>query len=257
MITTEQIKELRDQTGVSVMQCKKALEEAGGDIEKALMILKKKGGEMASKKADREAHDGIIVVKNNDQKSVMVLLNCETDFVAKNDEFVALANNIADIALEKGKESAQTEGEALAHDLVLKIGENIKIGDIVVEEGGVVGSYVHGGKSAVMVSLSGGTSELAKDIAMHIAAMKPEYMVRSEVPENAQKMAEELFAKEVEGVDKPEDIKQKMLQGKIDTYFKEQTLVDQSFIKRPDISVGQLLKEAGAEIKSFVRKSIG
>ncbi|MFA5934258.1 MAG: translation elongation factor Ts [Candidatus Paceibacterota bacterium] len=257
MITTEQIKELRDQTGVSVMQCKKALEEADGNMEKALIILKKKGADMASKRADREAHDGIVIVKSSGNKAALVVLNCETDFVARNDEFIALANNIADIALAKGKEGAEKEAVGMTNDLVLKIGENIKIGEIKIVEGSNLGVYVHSGKSGVITSLSGGDANLSRDIAMHIAAMKPEYLKREDVPENALAMATELFTKEVAGSDKPEEIKQKMLQGKIDTYFKEQTLLDQSFIKNPDITIAQLLKEnGGATIETFVRYSL-
>lgn len=255
-ITTEQVKELRDATGVSVMQCRKALEEAGGDMQKAIMILKKKSSEIAAKKSDREAKDGLIVVKKNDSKAVAVILNCETDFVSKNQDFVDLANAIADKALADGVDAAKAAAPEMINPVLQKIGENLQLGDIKEVSGSNLGVYVHNGKSAVITSLTGGTPEIAKDVAMHIAAMKPAYMTQSEVPEDARAMATEMFAKEVASSDKPEEIKAKMLQGKIDAYFKEQTLLDQSFIKNPDLTVSALIKNAGAELAGYTVLSI-
>jgi elongation factor Ts len=256
-ITTELIKELRDSTGVSVMQCKKALEEAEGDMEKARMILKSKSRAAAEKKADREAHEGVIVVANGTNKSVLLTLHCETDFVAKNEEFVALANTLAQMALNDGIEKMKEAGAEMINQIVQKIGEKIELGKVEEVNGDVIGSYVHSGKKAVVVVLTGGTTEIAKDIAMHIAAMNPSYINRSDVGADEQAKAKEIFEKELAESDKPAEIKEKILNGKIDTFFKEQTLSDQSFIKNPDITVGTLLLQSKATINTFIKESIG
>src|SRR3989338_2747961 len=182
MITTQQLKELRDATGISVMQCKKALEEAGGDMEKALMILKKKSSDVAAKKADRDVADGVVVIKKDGNRAVIVVLRCETDFVAKNDDFLATINTLADTALASGVQKAEEASSELINTLIQKIGENIKLGEIEVIEGNILGAYVHNGKSAVVVNLSGGDETLAKDIALHVAAMKPEYLKKDDIP---------------------------------------------------------------------------
>ncbi len=255
-ITTEQIKELRDATGVSVMQCKKALEEAGGDMEKALMILKKKSSDIAIKKADRETNDGIIVVKQNPGKAIVLVLSCETDFVAKNEDFLGLAETLANMAATDGKDATLAKAPELISQVVQKVGENIQIHTIETIEAPVVGSYVHSGKSAAVVALSGGNEALAKDVAMHVAAMKPEYATLEDVSPETKDKVKEMFAKEVTESDKPEDIKAKMLEGKIGTYLKEQVLVEQPFVKNPDATIGKLLADAGAKLEKFVRYSI-
>lgn len=255
-ITTELIKELRDATGISVMQCKKALEEVGGDIEKALIVLKKKSGDIAAKKSDRDAKDGMIIVVNGVGKSVLLTLHCETDFVAKNSDFTGLAQALADKALAEGVDAMKVASADMINEIIQKVGEKIELGTVKEITGTVLGSYVHSGKSAVLVSLTGGTPELAKDIAMHIAAMKPAYMTREEVTEDAVAKAKEVFMKEVAESDKPQEIKDKMLEGKINTYFKEQTLMDQSFIKNPDMTIKALLEKEKATIVTFVRESI-
>jgi elongation factor Ts len=256
MVTIEQVKELRDQTGVSIMQCRKALEEAGGDMEKAIMIMKKKSSEVAAKKGDREALQGIIVIKNSGEKTVMLELNCETDFVAQNSDFTLLAEAIADKTLSNGVQEAETTASELINPVIQKIGENIKLGRIEMTEGGIVGSYIHNGKTGVLVKLSGGTKELAKDIAMHIAAMRPEYITKDAVPADMIEKAKEMFKEEVEKSDKPEDIKAKMLEGKLATYFKEQTLMDQAFIKNPDMTIEKLLTGAGAVFTGYTLYTI-
>lgn len=255
-ITTEQLKELRDATGISVMQCKKALEEAGGDMEKALMILKKKSSDVAAKKADREVSNGTVVIEKGAGKAAVVALWCETDFVAANSDFLGAANAIAHDALANGIESAQAMSTEIINGLIQKIGENIKLGSVEVIEGGVLGAYVHNGKSGVVVSLEGGTEELARDIALHVAAMKPEYLKKDDVPADMIGKAREMFQKEVDESGKSDEIKAKMLQGKIDTYFKEQTLLDQSFVKNPDMTVGTLAKNGGATVLSYKRFTI-
>lgn len=265
-ITTEQIKELRDSTGISVMQCKRALEEALGDMNKALAILKKNSSDIALKKGDREVKAGAITIKINGNKAVLVSLLCETDFVAKNEDFTTLLANLADMAMKEmsaqgGPASSWKEKAKEMIDLVIqKTGENIVLGEVFEVNGSTLGSYIHGGKTGIIVSLEGGNSELAKDIAMHITAIKPEYMSKEEIDPTAVKTITEVFEKEVASIDKPADIKKKMLEGKISTYFKEKTLVDQIFIKNdsthPNDTVGQLLERSKAKIKEVKRYSI-
>jgi elongation factor Ts len=252
MITTEQVKALRDQTSVSVMQCRKALEEAGGDMEKALIILRKKGSEMASKKSDRSAADGLVVIKNDDNRAITLILNCETDFVARNDDFVALASQLLNMAWSEGEAAARESAPALINDVVLKIGENIQLGTIEEVTGSPLGTYRHHtGKTAAVVALKGGTPEVARDIAMHVAAMKPQYLSGDEIDEAARASVIEVLKKEVDESDKPEDIKTKMLEGKINGYFKEQTLLDQPFFKNPEQTIGAYAKANGATIEAF------
>ncbi len=255
-ITTEQIKELRDSTGISVMQCKRALEEAEGDMNKALAILKKTSSGIALKKADREAKDGAVMIKNEGEKAVLVALHCETDFVSRNEDFTNLLKGLTDKAFAEGQEKMKAESKDMIDAIIQKTGENIQLGDIYEVTGGVVGSYVHNNKSGVIVSLSAGTADLARDIAMHITAMKPEYITPAEITDEARKTITEVFEKEVASIDKPEEIKKKMLEGKINTYFKEKTLLDQMFIKNPDESISKLLEKNKAEIKEVKRYSI-
>ena len=256
-ITAELVKELRDATGVSVMQCKNALEEAEGDMEKALIILKKKSSSIAMKKADRVAHDGIIVVVEGKDKTLLLTLHSETDFVARNSDFITLANELANMALNEGVEAMTAKSLDIINPVVQKVGEKIELGKVEIIEGEILGSYVHGSKSAVIVSLKGGSKELAKDVAMHIAAMKPAFVNASDITEDDKAKVIEVFEKEVAESDKPEEIKKKMLEGKISTYFKEQTLMDQPFIKNPDMTIGNLLKEKGATFVKFTQESIG
>lgn len=256
-ITAELVKELRDATGVSVMQCKNALEEAEGDMEKALIILKKKSSSIAMKKADRNASDGVVIALEGVGKVLLLTLHSETDFVARNIDFITLANELAKIALNEGIDGMVAKSLDIINPVVQKVGEKIELGKVELIEGSVLGAYVHGSKSAVVVSLGGGSKELAKDIAMHIAAMKPAFIKGDDITAEDKAKVIEVFEKEVAESDKPEEIKKKMLEGKISTYFKEQTLMDQMFIKNPDITVGNLLKEKGATLISFIRESIG
>lgn len=256
-ITTEQVKELRDTTGVSVMQCRKALEEAGGDMEKALILLRKKGSEIADKKADRDASDGLIVVRTDGTRALALTLNCETDFVAKNDDFVVAANKLADIAWESGAEAAREQAPGLINDVVLKIGENIKLGAIEEVKGAVVGAYTHHtGKTATVVVLSGGTQEVAKDIAMHAAAMKPRFLSANDIKEEDRAHVMDALKAEVDAIDKPEDMKAKIMEGKIAGYFKDQTLLDQPFFKSPEKTISTYAQEHGATVVSFVTYTV-
>ena len=173
-ITTEQIKELRDQTGISVMQCKRALEEAMGDMEKALTILKKTSSDIALKKVNREVKDGRVAIKTDGSKAVLVALHCETDFVAKNEDFVNLLNQLTDKAFSEGVEKMRSGAKDMIDPVIQKTGENIQLGEACDVNGSVLGNYTHNNKIGVIVALEGGSQELAKDVAMHIAAMQPE-----------------------------------------------------------------------------------
>lgn len=255
-ITTEQIKELRDSTGISVMQCKRALEEAEGDMNKALAILKKTSSDIALKKGGREVKDGAVSIAINAGKAVLVSLHCETDFVSRNEDFTNLLKKLTDEALLNGGAKMKEGAKDLIDPIIQKTGENIQLGEVFEVEGGVLGTYVHNNKSGVIVSLEGGSSDLARDIAMHITAMKPEYISESEINEESRKTMTEIFEKEVASIDKPADIKKKMLDGKINTYFKEKTLTEQAFIKDGETTIGKLLEKNGAKIKEVKRYSI-
>lgn len=259
-ITTEQIKELRDSTGISVMQCKRALEEAEGDLKKALAILKKTSGDIALKKVNREVKAGALTIKSLNKKAIMLALLCETDFVSKNEDFTTLLSKLADLAISKGVETMKKESTDMINQIIQKTGENIVLGEVHEISGEILGSYVHNNKSGVIVSLEGGNNELAKDVAMHITAMKPEYISKEDIAPDAIKTITEVFEKEIANINKPEEIKKKMLDGKISTYFKEKTLLDQIFIKNvpphDDDTVGKLLERSKAKIKEVKRYSI-
>lgn len=252
-ITTELIKELRDQTGISVMQCKRALEEAEGNMDKALAILKKTSSDIALKKQDRTAADGAVMIKNNADSALLVALHCETDFVAHNEDFLNLLSALVTLASTEGIEAMKAKAKDMIDPIIQKTGEKIELGDAYVVSGSTVGSYVHNNKQGVIVSLEGGDINLAKDIAMHIAAMKPEYISPSDISPEAMKTMTEIFEKEVASIDKPEDIKKKMLEGKINTYFKEKTLLSQPFIKDGDQTISALLDKNKAKILEVKR----
>lgn len=253
MITTEQVKELRDKTGISVMQCRKALEEAGGDIEKAIILLQKKGGEIAAKKGDRDASDGTVVVRTDGKRALTLILNCETDFVAKNEDFVALMNKLADIAWNDGIEAMREASVEMISAVVLKIGEKIELGTIEEITGDAVGAYTHHtGKTAAVVVLTGGTPEVAKDIAMHVTAMKPAFLSQNEISEENKVAVTEVLRAEVEASDKPEEMKAKILEGKIDAFFKEQILLNQPFFKSPEQTIEKFAAANSATVEKFV-----
>ena len=265
-INTKLIKELRDATGISVMQCKNALTEAGGDMKKALAILKKTSSDIALKKAGRDAKDGRVGIKSIGNKSILMGLHCETDFVSRNEDFVNLLTTLLDMAWKQGVDKMSAKGgpasgwneqtKDLIDAVIQKTGEKIELGEIYEISGEVLGNYVHNNKIAVVVSLEGGNTELARDIAMHITALRPEYLTPDDITDEARSMMMEVFGKEVANIDKPKDIKKKILDGKINTYFKEKTLLKQAFIKNPNETVGKLLEKNKASIKEVKRYTI-
>jgi elongation factor Ts len=225
-------------------------------MEKAQLVLKKKSSEIATKKSERSAKDGLVSIKLAGKKAILVVLNCETDFVSKNADFINLTNQIAEAALKDGADKAKVQAADLISPVIQKIGENIQLNKILSIEGDVLGMYTHNGKAGVVTALDGGTPELAKDISMHIAAMKPEYAKKEDIDTKMVEAVKEIFKKEVEATGKPQKMQDKILQGKIDAYFKERTLLEQAFIKNPDLTVGKLLAQNKASLKSFIYSTL-
>lgn len=266
-ITAALVKELRERTGAGMMDCKKALAETDGDMEKAIEYLRKKGLSAAAKKAGRIAAEGIIVDYVEDDTGVIVEVNSETDFVARNEEFVNFAKEIAKAVV---KNKVNTLEELLSSDLngetvqealnakVAKIGEKIDIRRFAKFQGGLVSTYIHlGGKIGVIVKLDGGDSALAKDICLHIAASNPLYLDSSSVdPEFIKKEEEILTAKQKEA-GKPDNIIPNIVKGQIAKYLKEICLMSQPFVKNPDITIEQLLAEKKAKILGYTRYQVG
>ncbi|ARB45564.1 translation elongation factor Ts [Alloalcanivorax xenomutans] len=270
-VTAAMVKELRERTGLGMMECKKALVEADADIEKAIDDLRKSGQAKAAKKAGRTAAEGAVVVATSDDNSraLMVEINSETDFVARDENFLGFANKVAQAALQAGATDAAEIAELKLEDgasveearqaLVQKIGENIQVRRAVAlnVEGGVVASYVHGGKIGVLVSLSGGDTELGKDVAMHVAAVAPMVVKSDQVPAETLDKEREIIRAQPDMEGKPAEIVEKMVGGRINKFLKEVSLLDQPFVKDPNTSVGNLVKGAGAEVVAFERLVVG
>lgn len=269
-VTAALVKELRERTGLGMMECKKALVEADADIEKAIDDLRKSGQAKAAKKAGRTAAEGAIAVAVSDdgKKAVMIEINSETDFVARDDNFIAFADKVAKAALAAGEADAAKIGELLTDDgstiettrqaLVQKIGENIQVRrGAVLQSESTIGAYIHGGKIGVLVSLKGGNADLGKDVAMHVAAVAPMVVRGDDVPADVLEKEKEIIRGQSDMAGKPAEIVEKMLGGRINKFLKEVSLVDQPFVKNPDTTVGKLVQDAGAEVESFVRLVVG
>ena len=272
-ISAAQVKELRERTGAGMMECKKALGETNGDIETAIEWLRKNGLAKADKKASRTAAEGMIAMKiaADGKRAVMVEVNCETDFVARRDEFQKFANDIAQrvtdaspgsldelLALPYGAGSKATINE-VRQELVSKIGENISVRRYagLRAEKGIVGGYSHGLRIGVLVELEGGSSELAKDIAMHVAASRPLCVSPSDVPAEVIAKEKEIYMAQAQDSGKPKEIIEKMVMGRVNKYLKESTLLGQPFVKNPDITVEQLCKDGKAKVIRFERFEVG
>ena len=271
-ITAALVKELRERTGSGMMECKKTLVETNGDIEAAIELMRKKGMAKADKKADRIAAEGVTMVARSDdgKKAVVVEINCETDFVAKGDDFQAFAKLVTERALAVNADSAETllaatsqeGGSATIEDsrkeLIAKIGENITVRRAaLVEASGVVGAYLHGSRIGVLVALEGGNEELARDIAMHVAANNPACISEQDVAPELIEKEKEIFSAQAAESGKPAEIIEKMVVGRIAKFLKEITLVGQPFVKDPDQTVEKLLASNGAKVESFVRIEVG
>jgi elongation factor Ts len=268
-ITASMVKELRERTGLGMMDCKKALLEADGVIDKAIDDLRKASGLKAAKKAGRVASEGIVLSKvaQDGNFGVMVEINSETDFVARDESFLTFATEVLDQAFSHSEASIDTllaEGlEAAREALVQKIGENIsvrRIERLQVDDAdaGIIETYVHSNnRIAVLLALRGGDSGLGKDIAMHVAAVNPLVVSPEEVPEELLAKESEIYSAQARESGKPEEIIAKMINGRLKKYVAEVSLLEQSFVKNPDMTIKALLNEAGADVVSFVRYELG
>jgi len=261
-VSAKLVKELRERTGLGMMECKKALQEAGGDIDVAIEELRKNSGLKAAKKAGRTAAEGIVVVKSEGSAAILVEVNSETDFAAKNEDFVAFANKVADAAFETKDTNVAAMNDGSLKDvrdaLVQKIGENISARRAELVEGEIVGGYVHSNnRIAALVALKGGSEELARDIAMHVTAVNPRVLAPADMPEAELEKEKEIIKAQPDMEGKPAEIVEKMMGGRIQKFLKENSLVEQPFVKDPEQTVGKLAKAAGAEVVSFVRFEVG
>lgn len=268
-VTAALVKELRERTGAGMMECKKALVETGGDLEGAIEFLRKSGLAQADKKASRIAAEGKIAlaVADGGREAVMVEVNCETDFVAKDDGFNAfaeavarnaLATSPADVeALMTTKIGGATVEEA-RQALISKIGENVQVRRFVrMASEGALGAYVHGGRIGVLVDLAGGDTDLARDLAMHVAAMNPEFISADDVPAEVMAHEKEILAAQVADSGKPAEIIEKMVEGRLRKHLAGITLLGQPFVKDGDLTVAKLLQQNGASVKRFDRLAVG
>jgi elongation factor Ts len=267
-VTAKLVKELRERTGAGMMECKKALVEANADIEKAIDLMRKGGQAKADKKASRVAADGTISAKEANGVAVLVEVNCETDFVARDDSFKAFVSDVTSAVLLSGVTSKNdidqlplATGETVAEScksLINKIGEKIEVRRAAItNKADNVAAYSHGGRIAVIVELEGGNDSVAKDVAMHIAASNPLVISAGDVPEAIVEKEKEIFIAQAQDSGKPANIIEKMIEGKIRKFLDEQSLEGQSFIKDPSQKVGKLLKDNNAKVISFTRFAVG
>jgi len=260
-ITASMVKELRERTGLGMMDCKKALVESEGDAELAIENLRKSSGMKAAKKAGRTAAEGKIGHNVEGGVAVMVEVNCETDFCARDDHFNGFVAKVTDAVFENKQTDMavllESGFEKTREELVQKIGENISVRRAAVLEGNVE-SYVHSnGKIGVLVQLEGGDSALGKDIAMHVAAINPSFINSSDVPADVIAKEKDIFIAQAAESGKPAEIIEKMVEGRVRKYLAEISLMDQAFVKDGDIKISALLKNAGASVVQFARYEVG
>jgi len=266
-ITADKVKQLRERTGAGMMECKKALVETRGDLDAAAELMRKSGLAKADKKAARVAAEGTVAVQRAGNSAVLVEVNCETDFVARSDEFQAYARELAKAALAHSPRDVEAllklaHGAGSLEDerraLIAKIGENIAVRRFVrVTAPEALGSYIHGSRIGSLVALQGGTEALAKDLAMHVAAVNPAYVDAGEVPVAVLDKEREILTDQTKGEKKPPDIVAKMVEGRLRKFLAEITLLGQPFVKDPETTVEKLLKKAGAKVVQFVRYEVG
>lgn len=269
-ITAALVKELRERTGSGMMECKKALVAADGDIEKAVEEMRKAGQAKADKKSSRTAADGVVVIEvaDDSKRAAMVEINSETDFVARDENFVKFADDVTSAILKSGAtdeaaiaETTLSSGENIEtarQNLIAKLGENMKVRRAeVLDTDGVIGAYVHGGRIGVLVEMTGDDACLAKDIAMHIAASNPMVISQDEVPAEVVEKEKEIFVAQAQDSGKPADIIEKMTEGRLRKFLDEVSLMGQPFVKDPSQKVSALLKAGNAEVKRFIRFGVG
>ena len=263
------VKKLREDTNAGMMDCKKALIESDGDFEKAKTILKEKGQSKADSKSDRTTAQGIVVIQSNEDHAVILEVNCETDFAAKDNLFTEFVDRIASLILQNNLDYMEQLDKQKSDDFesveeyrkftISKLGENITIRRFRrISLDGILGRYIHGSKIASLVLLDYDDSvELAKNIAMHVAASKPEYISNTDIPEEVIKEESRILRVQVEQEGKPEEIIDKIVDGKLKKQFDQLTLMGQEYVKDPDITVEKLLKDQDASVKSFIRYEVG
>ncbi|TFB23183.1 elongation factor Ts [Filobacillus milosensis] len=272
-ITAQMVKELREKTGAGMMDCKKALTETDGDLDKAVEFLREKGMAKAAKKADRVAAEGSAHIVSEGNTAVIIEVNCETDFVTKNDQFKTLLNDLATHLLkfkpatleEAMGQKLHGEGEDLEtyiKSAIAKIGEKISLRRFEIlekDDNAAFGEYLHmGGRIGVLTLLEGTTEEqVAKDVAMHTAAVNPRYVSRDEVPEEEVNKEREVLKQQALNEGKPENIVEKMVEGRLRKFYEEICLLEQEFVKDPDQKVKQFVESKGATVKTFVRYEVG
>ena len=266
-ITADSVKQLRERTGAGMMECKKALVETQGDLDAAAELMRKTGLAKADKKATRVAAEGTVVAERSGNNAVLVEVNCETDFVARGDEFLNFARDVAKAALTHSPDSLEallaSKSAAGSVDderraLIAKIGENISVRRFEkLSAPGALGTYIHGGRIGSLVAIEGGDEALARDLAMHVAAVNPAYVDASEVPAAILDKEREILAEQTKGEKKPPDIIAKMVEGRLRKYLAEITLMGQPFVKDPETTVEKLVKKAGAKVVKFVRYEVG
>lgn len=269
-ITATMVKELRERTGAGMMECKKALTESSGDMDAAIEQMRKSGQAKADKKAGRIAAEGTIVISttSDTKHAAIVEVNCETDFVAKDEQFQAFSKQLSELVLENDIRTVDElnvldtgTGQSVEQarlELVTKIGENIQVRRFQkISSDTELASYSHGKRIGVVVDMSGASAELGKDVAMHIAASNPACVAENDVPADILEKEKEIFMAQAESSGKPPEIIEKMVQGKLKKHLKEITLLGQPFVKDPDQSVADLLKSANVEVKKFIRFEVG
>ncbi len=270
-ITAALVKELRERTGAGMMECKKALEASGGDIEAAIDGLRASGQAKASKRAGKIAAEGTIVIRLDDQqqRACMIEVNCETDFVARGEHFLDFARTVAACALQAGVDDMDVllqlpmagtnkSIDATRQELIAKLGENVQVRRIkFIHTEGLIGSYLHGNRIGVLVAITRREPELARDLAMHIAAANPQAIDSDHVPADLISREREIFVAQSKESGKPDNIIEKMVSGRIAKFLKEICLVDQAFIKDTEKTVGALLKAHNAQVTDFVRFEVG
>lgn len=269
-ISATLVKELRERTGAGMMECKKALTETQGNIDEAIDFLRKSGQLKADKKTDRVTAEGIIVaqISHDNKHGIMIEINCETDFVARDQNFLNFANEVAKQAIAHKAQDIEAllvlklpTGETVEEArraLIAKIGENIQVRRYVtLNSTHHVANYVHGGRIGTLVAFEGNQTDLAKDLAMHIVATNPMVVSPEQVPDSVIAKEKEIFSAQALNSGKPANIVEKMVEGRVKKFLEEITLIGQPFVKNSDITVGKLLSDANAKVQSFVRLAVG
>ncbi len=257
-IDLKNISQLRELTGAGIGDCKSALEEAGGDINKAVEVLRKKGEIKAAKKSDREVKEGLVAIAEAEGAAAAVVLNCETDFVALNKDFIQAVSDLAQQLLAEGGEGFKEKAEAkIKNELVVKIGENIQLGSFGIVHGAILGRYLHSNKKvAALIALTGGNRELADEVAMQVAAMSPKYIRPEDVPAAEVDKEKEIYREQLKSEGKPESIIDKIIEGKLNKYYEEVCLANQIYIKDDQKKIKDLLAAAGADVVEMKRFAV-